>query len=248
MLRFLCCSCFSSENSANERQPLLQPRPPDLNEPASARQIPPARSETVRRTGRLVVRRMDVPELDHRFSDVAETFNKQQEHYEAMVQHISSLRQSCNCAQGNTLAFADCVGTIREEYKATYKVSIKMNGYDFSLSVVPVGSEGKHEDEPLPPCLKLAQNELRGTSESARATISKGTKLQELFAWLLRSRDEMAEQVKGAASSYQDQGRLTNNLEENIKEVRRAKELSMGYKQRAGEVLTEAAQVAGANM
>lgn len=112
--------------------------------------------------------------------------------------------------------------------------------------MLPVGIEGECDDEPLPPHLKLAQDELRGASEKVRATISKGTALQELFGWLLRSKDQMADQVKGAAPTYQEQGRLTENLEENMREVKRAKELSMDYRQRAGEVLTEAAQIAGA--
>ncbi|XP_053302172.1 uncharacterized protein si:ch73-345f18.3 [Pleuronectes platessa] len=242
-----CCCCVPRQNSGDdERQPLLQPRASDLNEAGSARQIPPASSaQTIRRIASMVMRRVGVPELDQRFSDVAETFNEQQQNYEAMVRHISSLRQNCDCGHSDTLAIAECVGKIREQHHATYKVSLKMNGYDFSLSVVP---DSNREEEPLPPRLKLAQDELRGTSESARATISRGTTLQELFAWLLRSRDQMAEQVKGAAPSYQEQGRLSENLEENMREVRRAKELSVGYRQRAGEVLTEAAQIAGANL
>lgn len=69
----------------------------------------------MRRAGRLVMRRVGLPELDQRFSDVAETFNEQQQHYEAMVRHISSLRQSCDCAHGD--AFAECVGKIREEHR-----------------------------------------------------------------------------------------------------------------------------------
>ncbi len=129
---------------------------------------------------------------------------------------------------------------------AKHRVSLKIKGYDFSLNVVPVGSEGESEGEPLPPHLRLAQDEMKGTSESAKATISKGTTLQELIGWLLRSKDQMAEQVKAAAATYQEQGRLIENLEENMKEVRRAKELSLGYRQRAGEVLTEAAEIAGA--
>lgn len=112
--------------------------------------------------------------------------------------------------------------------------------------MVRVGSAGESEDEPLPPHLQLAQGEFKGASESAKATISRGTTLQELIGWLLRSRDHMAEQVRGVGATYQEQGRLNENLEENIKEVRRAKELSLGYKQQAGQVLTEVAQIAGA--
>lgn len=117
-----------------------------------------------------------------------------------------------------------------------------MKGYDFTLSVVPV-VEGE-EEPPPPPHLQLAQSEMKSTSECAKATISKGTTLQELVGWLLRSKNEMAERVKEAAGTLQEQGRLNENLEKNLKEVRRAKELSLGYRQRAGEV-TEAAQIAG---
>lgn len=129
--------------------------------------------------------------------------------------------------------------------EGTYRISLEIKGYDFSLRVVPVGLEGRREEKMLPPCLRLAQDELRGISESAKATISKGTTLQELIGWLLRSRDQMAKQVKGAAPSYQEQGRLNENLEENRREVMRAKDLSVKYRQEAGEVFIEAAQIAG---
>ncbi|XP_034560896.1 uncharacterized protein si:ch73-345f18.3 [Notolabrus celidotus] len=249
MLRILCCCCFSDGNSSDERQPLLLPGPPDLDGPGSARQTRPAHNDTqnVQRFGRLVMRRIGVPEFDQRFTDMAETFNEQQQRYESMVRHIRNLRQTYGCNHDDSLALAECVGKIREEHEAKHRVSLKIKGYDFSLNVVPVGSEGEMED-PMPPHLRLAQDELKKTSESAKATISKGTALQEMIGWLLRSKDQMTEQVKGAAGTYQEEGRLMENLEENIKEVRRAKELSLGYKQQAGEVLTEAAQIAGANL
>lgn len=120
-----------------------------------------------------------------------------------------------------------------------------MKGYDFSLSVVPLGLQDGSEQKMLASCLRLAQDELRGASENAKATISKGTTLQELIGWLLRSRDQMAKQVKGAAPSYQERGRLKENLEENMREVKRAKDLSVKYRQQAGEVFIEAAQIAG---
>lgn len=58
----------------------------------------------------------------------------------------------------------------------------------------------------------------------------------------------MAEQVKGAAVTYQEQGRLVENLEGNIKEVVRAKELSMEYRQKAGKIFIEAADLAGPSL
>ncbi|KAM6974433.1 uncharacterized protein LKV04_016074 [Tautogolabrus adspersus] len=250
MFRFLCCCCFSDENSNDERQPLLQPRPPDLDGPGSARQTRPEHSDTmtVKRIGRLVMRRVGVSELDQRFSDMAETFNEQQERYEGMVRHVRNLRQTYGCNHDDSLALAECVEKIRDEHEAKHRVFLKITGYDFSLNVIPVGSEEESEEDPVPPHLHLAQDELKGTSEGAKATISKGTTLQEMIGWLLRSKGQMVEQVKGVAATYQEEGRLLENLEENIKEVRRAKDLSLGYRQRAGEVLTEAAQIAGANL
>lgn len=100
----------------------------------------------------------------------------------------------------------------------------------------------------MPPHLQLVLGEFKLASESAKATLSKGTTLQEMIGWLLRSSDVIAEQVRGVAATYQEQGRLNENLEKNLKETRRAKELSLGYKQQAGDVLTEVAQITGANL
>ncbi|XP_032437199.1 uncharacterized protein LOC116731515 [Xiphophorus hellerii] len=247
MLRLLCCCCVSSD-SLGERQPLLQPgSPSEVTEAESARRPPSAHNDapTVKRSGKLVMRRVNVPELDQRFTDMAEIFNEQQEHYEALVGHIRKLKQSCDSTDVDNLAFAECIGTIRKEQETTYRVSLKMKGYDFSLILDPVGPEGETEEEPLPPSLQRVQNEFRGISGSAKATVSKGAKLLQLIDWLLRSNSQMVEQVKGAAETYQEQGRLNDNLEENIKEVRRAKELSQRYKKQADEVYTEAAQIAG---
>lgn len=76
----------------------------------------PPDAQTVKRIGRLVIRRVCVPELDQRFSDMAETFNEQQERYEAMVRHIRNVRQTYGCNHNDTLALAECVGKIREEH------------------------------------------------------------------------------------------------------------------------------------
>lgn len=74
----------------------------------------PPDAQTVKRIGRLVMRRVCVPELDQRFSDMAETFNEQQERYEAMVRHIRNVRQTYGCNHNDTLALAECVRKIRE--------------------------------------------------------------------------------------------------------------------------------------
>ncbi|XP_015231966.1 PREDICTED: uncharacterized protein LOC107085868 [Cyprinodon variegatus] len=245
MFRLLCCCCVPSDN-LNERQPLLQPvSSAAINGAESARQAPSAHNDvqTVKRIGKLMMRRVNVTDLDLRFNDMAESFNEQQKHYEAMVEHIRKLKQISGSTNVDNLAFAECIGKIRIEHESTYRVSLKMKGYDFSLVTNPIGPEGENEEKPL--CLQSAQSEVMGLSDRAKATISKGTALIQLIDWLLRGHSQMAEQVKGAAENYQEEGRLCDNLEENMKEVRRAKELSQRYRQQAGEVYNEAAQIAG---
>lgn len=109
-------------------------------------------------------------------------------------------------------------------------------------------SSGEKEEELLPPHLKLAQGEIKVVSDSAKGTISKGTALQEMIGWLLRTQSQMAEQVKRDATTFQEQGRLSGNLEKNMNEARRAREMSLEYRKQAGEVFTEIAQIAGANV
>ena len=116
---------------------------------------------------------------------------------------------------------------------------MKLIGHDFSLTVVPLGSAGG-----LSPQLKFAQGEFKNASDSAKATISKGPAIQEMIGWLLHTTEQMAEQVKGAAATYQDQRRLTENLERNVTEVQRARDLSQGYRQRVTQVHSEIAQIA----
>lgn len=62
------------------------------------------------------MRRVCVPDFDKRFLDMAETFNEQQECYEAMVGHIANLRQTYGCGHSDTLALSECLGKIRKEH------------------------------------------------------------------------------------------------------------------------------------
>ncbi|XP_057684365.1 uncharacterized protein si:ch73-345f18.3 [Corythoichthys intestinalis] len=244
MLRCFCSCCFRKENSINERQPLLQSCPPQPNGPESARRIRAVNNE-VQPTGRLMMKRVCIRELDLRFSDVAETFNELQERYEAIVRHVGNLHRNCGFAQNDRLLLSECIGKISEEHRETYKVSLKMKGYDFSLSVVPVNPNPADNNSTVPPALQLAQEDIKCASDNTKAAISKGTTLQEMIGWLLRSKVKIAEQVEKVAETYQERGRLDENLEKNMKEVRRAKELSIKYREQAGEVLKEAAQISG---
>ncbi|XP_010871646.2 uncharacterized protein si:ch73-345f18.3 [Esox lucius] len=237
-----CCCCVTPSEDTDERQPLLHPNLSEVKKPESARKPRPA--PTVSRSGQLIQKRVGVNDLDQRFSDVAETFNLQQESYNVMKEHIISLLHTFDCNDDSTLSLTECVRKIKKEYEDTYRVTMVINGYDFSLSVVPLKSASEVE-EYLPRRLRLAQEKLRSISHSAKAIGAAGTKLQELIDWLLNTGEQMAEQVREAALTHQERCRLEENLVETIQEVRRARELSQGYRQQAGEVQNEVAQIAG---
>ncbi|XP_013998507.1 uncharacterized protein [Salmo salar] len=238
----LFCCCVSPSEDNDERQPLLHTKPSKSAKPESARQ--PRSAPTVRQSGRLVPKRVGLIDLDQRFSDVAVTFNQQQESYDAMKERIISLRRTYDCNNDSNLTLTECVRKIKEEHKDSWCVTMVMKGYDFSLSVVPLRSAVEGEESP-PSRLRLAQEELWAISQGAKVISAAGTKLQELIGWLLSGAERMAEQVREAAPTHQDRCRLEENLIETMQEVRRARELSLSYRQRAGEVQTEAAQVAG---
>ncbi|KAK7898679.1 hypothetical protein WMY93_019532 [Mugilogobius chulae] len=138
--------------------------------------------------------------------------------------------------------------TLSAQSESNYRIYMTLKGYDFFLTVCHANSEDQNNAEPLPYHLQRAIDEFKDISDSAKATIAKGTTLQELVGWLIRSRDHMAEQVKGAAGTFQEQGRLSENLKENMNEVARAKELSMEYRQKAGKIFIEAADIAGPSL
>ncbi|XP_072303214.1 uncharacterized protein [Eucyclogobius newberryi] len=248
MIRFPCCCCFSGKNPDNERQPLLGSGQSEQNGAASARQTLSAQSDGHKRSGELVMRRVGVPDLDQRFSDVAETFNEQQHRFETTVHLLLNLQKRYACPQGGTLALSNILRKIRDEHEANYRISMMLKGYDFSLCVIHTSSDDENHAEPLPYHLRRAIDEFKDISEAAKAIIAKGTTLQELIGWLLRCKDHMAEQVKGAAITFQEQGRLSENLKENMNEIVRAKELSMEYRQKAGELFIEAADIAGPHL
>ncbi|KAK6327738.1 hypothetical protein J4Q44_G00033840 [Coregonus suidteri] len=113
-----CCRCVSLSEDTDERLPLLHPKLPESEKPESARQPRPA--PTVSRSGQLVPKRVGVKDLDQRFSDVAETFNQQQESYDIMKERIISLRRTYDCNNDSTLTLTRCVRKIKEEHVDVY--------------------------------------------------------------------------------------------------------------------------------
>lgn len=196
------------------------------------RVYPPADAD--QRRGSFAARRVGVPGLDERFSDVAETFNKQQEHYETMKSKLQTLASRYHCPINDSLS--ECLRKIKEKHELCH-ISLEVKGYDFSLMV---RSEAKIPNE-----LKLTQENVTELSRAAKSVISVSTKLNEMIDSLLRDEDSMISQIQDAESRHQEQKRLMDNLRENLREARRATELSPKYRKEAGNLLNEAALLSG---
>lgn len=55
-----------------------------------------------------------MPDLDQRFNDFAEMFNKQQEHYERMQDKLKTLMCHYHCAPDSSLS--ECLQKIKDEH------------------------------------------------------------------------------------------------------------------------------------
>ncbi len=116
-------------------------------------------------------------------------------------------------------------------------ISLEVKGYDFSLLV--------RSEAEIPSELKLTQENVTELSRAAKSVISVSTKLNEMIDSLLRDEDSMISQIQDAESRHQEQKRLMDNLRENLREARRATELSPKYRKEAGNLLNEAALLSG---
>ncbi|XP_026145066.1 uncharacterized protein LOC113119664 isoform X1 [Carassius auratus] len=224
--------CFSSPDRDDEREPLIQSNNKTPTE--SARPPRPANTDVDQRSGRFTARRVGVSGLDERFTDVAETFNRQQEHYESMKNKLQTLASRYHCPVNDSLS--ECLRRIKEKHELCH-ISLEVKGYDFSLMV--------RSDAEIPSELKRTQENVTELSRATKSVISISTKLHEMIDSLLRAETSMISQIEAAESRHQEQKRLVDNLQENLKEARRAKELSPKYRKEAGNLLNEAALLSG---
>lgn len=97
----------------------------------------------------------------------------------------------------------------------------------------------------IPDRLKRTQEDITGLSKAARGVMSVGTKLQEMIDSLLQAEESITTQVEEAKSSHQERKRLVDNLKENLREAKRAKDLSPKYRNEAGDLVKEVAQLSG---
>ncbi|XP_016428401.1 uncharacterized protein LOC107755956 isoform X2 [Sinocyclocheilus rhinocerous] len=163
-----------------------------------------------------------------------ETFNKQQEHYESMKSKLQTLASRYHCPINDSLS--ECLRKIKEKHELCH-ISLEVKGYDFSLMV--------RSEAEIPSELKRTQENVTELSRAAKSVISVSTKLHEMIDSLLRAEDSMIRQIEDAESRHQEQKRLLDNLRANLREARRAKELSPKYRKEAGNLLNEAALLSG---
>ncbi|KAK7139519.1 hypothetical protein R3I93_016604 [Phoxinus phoxinus] len=224
--------CCCSSPAGDEREPLLQSN--SKPETESARQSRPAANDSDEKTGRFTARHVGVNDLDERFNDVAETFNKQQEHYETMKNKLQTVANRYKCPTNDSLT--QCLKKVKEEHENCH-ISLEVKGYDFTLMV--------RSEAEIPTDLKMTKDNITELSKATKAIISVATKLQEMIDWLLKKEDSMNTQVEATDNNHQDKKRLLDNLKENLREARRAKETSPKYRKEAGNLLNEAAVLSG---
>lgn len=200
----------------------------------SARAQQPTANDAVQKSGRFLARHVGISDLDERFRDVAEMFNKQQEDYETMKDTLENLANHYKCPVTDSLS--QCLKKIKQEHELQ-PISLEVKGYDFSLTV--------RSDTEISSELKRTQESIAEMSKAAKAVISVATKLQEMMDWLLKAEESMIQQVEASESRHQERKRLLDNLKENLLETRRAKELSPKYRKEAGNLLNEAAVLSG---
>ncbi|XP_073678631.1 uncharacterized protein [Garra rufa] len=224
--------CFSSPDEDDERQPIL---PNNRTQTESARPPRPATKAGVdQKSGRFNARHVGVPDLDLRFTDIEDTFNKQQEHYETMKSKLQILANRYRCPNNDSLS--ECLKKVKEIHEPC-QISLEVKGYDFILMV--------RSEAEIPNELKRTQENITELSRATKTVISVSTKLHEMIDSLLKAEDSMISQIEAAESRHQEQKRLLDNLRENLRETRRAKELSPKYRKEAGNLLNEAALLSG---
>lgn len=116
-------------------------------------------------------------------------------------------------------------------------IGLEVKGYDFTLVV--------RSEAEIPDKLKRTLEDFTELSKAAKGVMSVGTKLQEMIDSLLQAEEGITRQVEEAQSIYQERKRLVDNLKENLREAKRAKELSPKYRNEAGDLLKEVAKLSG---
>ncbi|KAJ1129301.1 hypothetical protein NDU88_007672 [Pleurodeles waltl] len=256
MFCFSCCDCCTS-SSAEERLPISRPNPSqprrDLdgkvyeNVPTHGDSVPVTGPAVSKRTThgvsdpedflkdqKLIVKLVDIPDVDKLFSDIADTFNEQREHHLSMGESIRELQGVCRCAANSSLK--SCIEKLQMD-NGDCDVQLQMKGYNFSLHV--------KNGEDVPENLEQAQVQVEKLSKATRLILANETKLQEMIRSVLHSKSQLSESLKQRQLAYLDQVRVEANLDDNFVKVGLVQQKSRQYLEEAKSILKEVAELSG---
>ncbi|XP_053309446.1 uncharacterized protein LOC128471516 [Spea bombifrons] len=191
----------------------------------------PKQVKVLKKGDKLVLKHVNVPDFDERFSEIADLYNEQMENNEIMSDCALRLKE-----KGASTSLAGCVQNLREK-NSNCDIGVQMEGYNFSLVAT--------SEEELPETLKEAQELMKKLSRSTKFVIGNQTKLGELVFSLLQRKTQISDEIRQANSAYLDQVRLEDNLKENVHNIEQAKLLSNQYAEDANVILREIAAIAG---
>ncbi|XP_069809037.1 uncharacterized protein [Dendropsophus ebraccatus] len=217
----LCCCCIQSSTD-------------DETVPFSKSAPAPKQVKVLEKGKKLVVKNVNVKEYDDKFVEIAELYNNQVENYTAMKKCLFQLNEV-----NGTANLPGCMEKMKEKY-SDYGIQAQLKGYNFSLVV--------KETENIPENLQESQELIKELSRATKVLIGSQTKLGGMVFSVSQIREEMVDRIKEVNVGYLDQIRLVENMEENVKNIDKAKLLSTEYEQEASEVLKEMADIAGATV
>uniref|UniRef100_A0A6J0TEN6 Uncharacterized protein n=1 Tax=Pogona vitticeps TaxID=103695 RepID=A0A6J0TEN6_9SAUR len=220
-----CCCCPWISFPSREREP--------LNTQRSSQSHQGIERAHINKEKPLKMKRVSMPKIDTLFTNIAETFNKQQGDCVALREAIQGLKETFCCSPASSLSV--CIEKIQQEHRAC-NVQVQMEGYRFWLAM---------RQKDVPEKLKWAQQQVGELNRATLGVISVETKLQEMIQSVLQSQDKLMEKVKAANPEYLDQIRVEGNLQENIQEMCLAQQFSKQYTEEAKNVLKEMSNSVG---
>ncbi|XP_072259558.1 uncharacterized protein [Pyxicephalus adspersus] len=194
----------------------------------------PKKVRVLQKGDKLLLKKVDVGEYDEKFSEIADLYNRQVDNHDIMTRSVSELIHISNSKN-----LSSCIETLKTQY-SSYDPQIRMEGYNFSLTT--------QETENLPEALQESQELVKQLSRAIKLLISTQTKLGGMVFSVPQDKSEMENKIKEANTGYLDQIRLVDNLQENIQNIDKAKQLSKEYEEEATNVLKEIANIAGVSI
>uniref|UniRef100_UPI00358F4F77 uncharacterized protein n=1 Tax=Myxine glutinosa TaxID=7769 RepID=UPI00358F4F77 len=181
----------------------------------------------------IIVKTVNVSDIDERFIAIAETFNKLHNNRMTITESESRLRELCGCAPHTTLV--DSLHHLQQKH-GDIILRLDLKGYNFSLQL---------QGENVPPELETARSLVQDLNKATCDVLRAGPCLNEMLSAMLRSKEQIRTQVAGTNVGYADAQRIKANLEDNLHQVTEANRRAPEYKAYADDILKQVSQLAG---